>query len=326
MRDANALHAAYQVLESSALGFASAWSPMELRGGRVLSAGVTLGGPVIELLSSPSLPARWDDRGDRAPARALLASVNFASKANSPAAPGLSVSALEARVAVDGARARVLSMMSSLGLSARSGVDVGGPALVVDGDGEGSAAASRTDAAPTDFGMKEVVVGAEGLFLSRALELTASMEASHTAVRDAVAMSAWRMLHCGTTLRVLPSRFSAIVFGARRGELENLKARLDGCASGVLRGTIYGDRHGQDGSGQVVVNSDALTGLDLRFCADAGVRPFFNEAREELTDFLDPRLNPDPGSAAAKTSMACNSIMGMDLVSTIKLRLLGRVS
>lgn len=352
MRDVSALHAALAVLRGSALNFDSAWDPIAVTGGG-LSAGVWAGnsaGPVVELLASPSLPVRWDDRKGRAPVRALLASVNLESLNNAAAVPGLSIAALSARVAGDGARGRVLSVLAGLGLDARAGAQVGGPAMVVNGSvhvlscplprpllrprprprpsegGTGSGGAAETSKLDVEMGvLKEVVIGAQGRFLTTALGLAGSMEADRFAARDALATCAWRLAACGTTLRLLPSRYSALVLNAPRGQLRAIKARLDAAGADGLSGEFYGDRHGTAESGQVVVICDALAGLDMRICVAAGVRPFFNEAREELTDYLDPNLNPEPGSAAQQNNLACSSISSLDLVSTLKLRLLGRV-
>ena len=362
MRDKAALRAALDVLCGTKLGFKTAWSPINLHGGS-LSAGVVPGGggPVIELLTtSPSLHVHWDDRKGRPPARALLASVNLASekrgaRGGARASPGVSLSALSARVAIDGARNRVRSVLESMGLATRGGVEVGGPAIVIDGSYDFSQNSTGTvpsleivsdTIAPrvvrgSDGGggggggeLKEIVIGAEGQFLNSALDIANTLVQNQAAARDLVASCAWRLLLCGTTLRLLPSRYSALVLSAPKGETLNaIKMRLDntnnagaGAGASSLSVSIYGDRHGTANSGQILVTCDELAGLDLRYCGFSGARPFFNEAREELTDFLDPKLNPEQGSDAANTKMNCRSIVGMDLVSTIKLRLLGRVS
>jgi hypothetical protein len=60
----------------------------------------------------------------------------------------------------------------------------------------------------------------------------------------------------------------------------------------------------------------------VRFCASAAVAPYFAEDEATLTDVMDPALNDTEGK---KNMLACKSIVGMDLVSTLRLRLRGRV-
>jgi hypothetical protein len=334
MRDAASLHSALNVLRG-ALGFQTAWSPTHNNLNGSMSAGVvpSTGGPVIELLTtSPSLHVTWDDRKGRPPVRALLASVNLGSQQGGvSASPGLSISTLVQRVAI---ASRVRSVLESMGLASRGGVEVGGPAIVIDGSYDFSHNSTGTvpllEIGGSGNGngnggeLKEIVIGAEGQFLNAALDIAHTLVQNQTAARDKLASCAWRLSLCGTTLRLLPSRYSALVLSAPKGEkLTEIKMRLDNSGVG---GTIYGDRHGTADSGQILVTCDELAGLDLRYCVHMGARPFFNEAREELTDFLDPNLNPEHGSDAANTKMNCRSIVSMDLVSTIKLRLLGRVS
>jgi hypothetical protein len=130
----------------------------------------------------------------------------------------------------------------------------------------------------------------------------------------------WRT-HCGTLprLRLLPSAYSALVFHADS---------LQGVGGGGVPGVelhLHGQRHGFEGaggSGQLRARGPALAGLDVRFCASAAVAPYFAEDEATLTDVMDPALNDTEGK---KNMLACKSIVGMDLVSTLRLRLRGRV-
>ena len=312
MRDAAALDAALAALTSAALGFVPAWAAARGAQGAV-SAGVVSagGGAALELLAAPALATRWDDRAGRAPARAALAAVNLA-RAGGASSPFASLDALAARVARPAGVVR--SALAALGVHPLDGSEAGGPLLTVDG-----AAGGDDDAAPAggaSGGLKEVVLGVEGAFLDAALGV---LEASRGAARDAVAMSAWRLRGCGTVLRVLPSRYSALVVHAPGG--------LAAVAARGVAGVLHGARRADPAAAQLLVASDALAGLDLRFCAHAGgaaARPFFNEARDVLTDVLDPRLNPEPGDSR-DASIGCRAVSGMDVVSTLKLKLYGRV-
>jgi len=330
-RDAPALAAAFDLLRSGALLFGGGplgdgWRPLALPAGG-LSAGVPLGGagaPLLELLCAPALRARWDARAGRAPERARLAAVVLSSsRGAAPRAPGAALAALAARA--EGARGAVRAVLDSLGFPPQAHDD--GP-LIVDGDegaggAGGAGGADAGDAAlPAAGALKEVVVGAtsDGA-LAAALARARALEAALGAARDARALSAWRLRGCGTSLRLLPSRYSALVLHAG-GALAPLAAAVGGGGAAAL----HGARHGEAGAAQLRVTADALAGLDVRFCDYAGARPFFNEAAETLTDAMDPALNRDPSDPAAQASLACKSIVGMDLVSTLRMRMTGRVS
>ena len=168
-------------------------------------------------------------------------------------------------------------------------------------------------APPQEGELKEIVLGvADG-------ESFAALQATLAAVaaRTRSSLSVWD-LSCGTLplLRLLPSSYSALIFHA--GSLGERSA------SPHLQ--LHGQRHGVEGeagSGQLRLRHPALEGLDVRVCAARGPQPAFAEDEATLTDVMDPGLN---NMHSKSVSLACKSIVGMDLISTLKLRVSGRVN
>jgi hypothetical protein len=232
-------------------------------------------------------------------------------------------------------RGTVSSVLGGLGFSGnRFGQPLPQPQLVasLEGGGEGGshapgpppppafpAAAPEPPAAA--LLLKEVVLGVgDGAALQ-----AQQGRASHVARRNRAALSVWTA-PCGINLRLLPSAYSALVFwGAcgEAGDLEALGERLRTSGGGAVE--LYGQRSGAVDSasnGQLRFSHPTLHGLDVRFCAAGRTPAFFNEARETLTDRMDPALND---MQSKSVSLACKSIVGMDMVSTLRLRAFGRV-
>jgi hypothetical protein len=172
--------------------------------------------------------------------------------------------------------------------------------------------------------LKELVLGVpEGSALAAA---EARLAAAATRARSSLAV--WHT-HCGTLprLRLLPSAYSALILhAASLPEAAARHAEGGGGGGSGVRLELHGQRHGVEGvagNGQLRVRGAALAGLDLRFCSSAGAAPgLFAEDEATLTDLMDPALN---NIGAKKEALACKSIVGMDLVSTLRLRMSGRV-
>lgn len=177
-------------------------------------------------------------------------------------------------------------------------------------------------------GLKEVVLGCED---GEPFATTQAL-AGIVARRDREVLSVWRT-QAGPHLRLIPSLYSAIVFHPGRAaatsqeeevEEDPLRAVRDSLASRSIPYEMYGVRMGSTTvTGQLQLLDGALAGLDVRVCPSGlGPSHHFNEARATLTDVMDPSLN---ANANKEVPLACKSIVGMDLVSTLRLRFTGRV-
>jgi hypothetical protein len=212
-------------------------------------------------------------------------------------------------------QAKVLGLLQQLSLPV--GLPLPSPRLEL----EPSAAAAAGDAPPWQDGqLKEVVLGVEDGGVLSALQ----GRVSSMATRTPSSLSVWRP-RCGTLplLRLLPSHYSALVF--HTASLAALAAAQgEGSSAAAARLELHGQRFGTVGSGngQLRLRCAALEGLDVRFCEAPTPPPYFSEDEATLTDLMDPALN---NVEAKSNSLACKSIVGMDLVSTLKLRMRGRV-
>ena len=178
--------------------------------------------------------------------------------------------------------------------------------------------------------LKEIVIGSAS---------TASFHASEAALehagaaRSSLSPSLWHFSGSGDAgtspaFRLLPSRYSALVF---RSPLplplmrETLLERWSRAPLAEVTRTIalYGQRRGDDSSGQLVVASAALAGLDLRFCGAEAHAPFFNMASADYDEDVDPVLNPGEGHPSKKVPMSCRSLVGMELGASVRRRLNG---
>ena len=332
LRDAESLAAAYSAFSAlqkgAVLPAVGGWSPRTLPSTAslpsALSAGIPLShrGPVLELLSCDALPLSWLDRPSRPRLTSWLAGVNLATSALDRPLSGLSLAVLAARIVP---HRRVRDALGLFGYSsALSGVEAAGPAVTIDGVAAASlprdvtaATASLSDTVDSTQGcLKEVCVGVEGARLAEALALVEALEVNSHAVRDSRALSAWRLRACGSTLRFLPSRYSALVLYAQ--DLEAAAREIAG--AGVFDVARYGQSGG--GEGELLLSSPLISGLDLRVCSLKSTRPFFNETRDAYTEDVDPNLNPQEGTGS---DINCRGVAGMDVLSTVKMRVFGRV-
>lgn len=149
------------------------------------------------------------------------------------------------------------------------------------------------------------------------------------AQRHPSAHAVW-LLGCGspraTHVRLLPSRYSALVFRAPHGLPQTRDQLLEyaGAAGSPLAGAevaSHGQRRGDDSSGQLALRSPALQGLDLRFCAAPAHMPYFNEAPEAVYDGVEPALNPPAGHSSKRVPLACRSLASMEMAGVLRRRL-----
>jgi len=170
-------------------------------------------------------------------------------------------------------------------------------------------------AAQPQAGLREVVLGCED---GEAFMNTQSL-ASTVCIRDPNVLSIWKAPGGRHFLRLIPSSYSALIF--HPVSMSSVEERL---GEQGITSELYGMRRGSSTeTGQLRVFHEALAGLDIRICTSRFPRHVFCETRQTLTDVMDPSLNGD--HAASGASLACKSIVGMDMVSTLKLRLTGRV-
>lgn len=336
MRDSASLAAAFSAFSALQTGTGllptvGGWSPRALAPSASLPSAVSAGiplsrrGPVLELLSCDDLPLSWTDRATRPRLTSWLAGVNLVtSPSPDRALSGLSLAALTARIVP---HRRVRDALGLFGYSSvLPGVEAAGPCVTVDGaaavlprDISAAASAAPPDDAGDDgerWSLKEVCVGVEGARLAEALALVEALQGRAHAVRDPRALSAWRLRACGSTLRFLPSRYSALVLYAH--DLD--AAARDIAGAGVFDVARYGQTGG--GEGELLLSSPLISGLDLRVCALKSTRPFFNETRDVYSEDVDPSLNPSEGTGA---DINCRGVAGMDVLSTVKMRVFGRV-
>jgi hypothetical protein len=162
--------------------------------------------------------------------------------------------------------------------------------------------------------LAEVVLGADSHALFVAAQRT--LEAAGAAHAAAV----WRLPHAASApLRLLPGRSSALSLACGAEALEALTQRL--------RLPLRGERRGAVGTGAAhyaaVSTLPALAGLDLRLVeAGAAAPSYFVEPSAAMDEDVDPAMN-DPEDPRKQQSLSCASVAGMDLVSTIRMRLRG---
>lgn len=183
------------------------------------------------------------------------------------------------------------------------------------GSGRNREQGSELDCSVT---LKELVLGAEDMSIFAASQ--AALEAAG-ARRHPGAPAVWRLPASGHTpsspaVRLIPSRYSALVFHAPAPLLE-LETAL---ASRQCSVSLYGVRRGDEESGQLALTLPALHPLDIRFCASQRHAAFFNERPETMSDDVDPATNPPADAPSKQVAMACPSVVGMEVRSTIRRR------
>jgi hypothetical protein len=333
-RDAKVLDGAYAALVDS-LGLralrdpapitsASSSSPSSTSlGGGGLSAAVSLDGrTALELVTVPQVPWAWIDREGRPPQLLRLLSVNIGGgerRGNGggngeASSPPVFPSAADVAAAVGGGagRARVLTFLSSVGLSAFASVPHVGPFVSFGAAGgeEGeeagspssSSSLSSSSSSSTHLSLLEIVLGlGEGKGFS---DGQAAMERAG-ATRDASLPSVWRLPPGGgggaggggggaaassslsLHLRLLPGRYSALVLAAapsaagadaRKDWLARVAGRSSSAKGAAAHDAVvvvegYGERRGTAGSGQAAVRLPQLQGLDIRVAASPSARP-----------------------------------------------------
>lgn len=204
------------------------------------------------------------------------------------------------------------------------------PAPAAAGSRRSSAVAGAADPSLALI-LKEVVIGSASASAFRASE--AALERGGAA-RSLRSPSLWHLAGdgggVGPAVRLLPSRFSALIFRSplplprMRDALLARLAAAPALAAGAGRELgLYGQRRGDESSGQLVFSSPALAGLDLRFCSAEAHAPFFNECAGSMSEDVDASLNPEAGAKdpAKQIPLACRSIVGLDLRATLRKRI-----
>jgi hypothetical protein len=164
--------------------------------------------------------------------------------------------------------------------------------------------------------VKEIVVGAAD---GAALRSSAAALAAGGAERANFSPAVW-LGGGGAAVRLLPSRFSALVLHAPG--LGAAGAGGGGGGGGSVGGAPA-EAYGSRGAGQLALRAPALAGLDVRVCAATGAAAAaWAEAPRALDeDVVDPALNPPAGAASKKVSLNCRTLVGMELAATLRLRL-----
>ena len=329
-RDATALSRAHDALLG--LGLSSAWAPRAGHAALCASAGVSLGqSTTLELVAAaPSVHWRWPSE-----ASALrLVSANLVADAAGDAAhdaAGGDAASDSAGGAADGddlvcgdVLAALLggggegagTLLASVGLGRWMPQAPVGPVVTLSAARPQRGVPSRAPAPPVaaSLSLAEVVLGADSHALFVAAQRT--LEAAGAAHAAAV----WRLPHAASApLRLLPGRSSALSLACGAEALEALTQRL--------RLPLRGERRGAVGTGAAhyaaVSTLPALAGLDLRLVeAGAAAPSYFVEPSAAMDEDVDPAMN-DPEDPRKQQSLSCASVAGMDLVSTIRMRLRG---
>lgn len=166
-------------------------------------------------------------------------------------------------------------------------------------------------------GLKEVVLGEN---TAEALAATEAALRSGGATRAKRALSVWEFPQADSaSVRVLPSRWSAVVLSV--DSLDDACVRLGAVAGastslhGVRAGAPMSGR-GSEGTplhGQMVVELDALPGIDLRLTETTEVVPFWAESDAASNEHVDESLNPQQGSELQRASLGCASVVGRQM-------------
>jgi len=179
-------------------------------------------------------------------------------------------------------------------------------------------APAAEDATTSRVGLKEIVAGES---TERAFSEAEEALRDAGGARDRRALAVWRFGEAGAGVRVLPSRWSALVL--RVEELEAAGASLEGLADvgtsmHALRAGAPRTGRGATGTplhGQMLVASPHLPGLDLRVTSDVEFQPYWAESDAASNEHVDVALNPPEGSALQKASLSCASVVGRQVLS-----------
>jgi hypothetical protein len=169
--------------------------------------------------------------------------------------------------------------------------------------------------------VKEVVLGCAsdgGVALAdaeRALEQSGAR-------RSTANLSVWTGGRAGLpAVRLLPSRYSSLVLGMRTTAVHGREELQEQLRIAGLDSVVHGRRMADESSGQLLFTHPALRGLDLRVCFAPYLTPFFSERTESYTDEVDTRMNPGRSDPRSSQSLACNSVMGMELIGVVRRQL-----
>lgn len=187
---------------------------------------------------------------------------------------------------------------------------------------DGAGAREGPSGGSAGLAVKEVVLGCASDGGAALADAERALEQSG-ARRSTANLSVWTGGRAGLpAVRLLPSRYSSLVLGMPSSAgvhgREELQEQL---RSAGLDSVVHGRRMADESSGQLLFTHPSLRGLDLRVCLASALTPFFSERAESYTDEVDPRMNPGREDARASQSLACNSVMGLELLGVVRRQL-----
>jgi hypothetical protein len=336
-RNEGALHLAHSSF-NKALGLTSLWNPIASTANQtVLSSALSLGsgGTILELISSPAFSnTRW---GKKEQVRLLSIDLGGNGEKGSRALDhALSIAAKERS-----GRLTAASFLSSIGLSSFAPQMPPGP-FVLAPSSETKESLLEKESVEIEnvqnednndenstISISEVVLGAHSSLL---YDNACSALETVGATQDPTSLSVWRLpsdRKYAPAIRLIPGNHSALALSCGN-YLPRLRERLQDHIAELSQTEQsfrnYGERHSETGSvRQIAVRGiPALQGLDIRLMegyAPGNVRSFWIESEQCYDDDVDPALNP-PGSHISKQqSLSCASVVGMEVMSTVRTRL-----
>ena len=338
-RNEGALNLAHSSF-NKALGLSTLRAPVASSSNQVFSSALSFGrggggGTILELISSPTFS---NTRSWRKEEQVRLLSVDLGGneeRGDRALDHALSLAAKERS-----GRLTASSFLSSIGLSSFAPQLPLGPFVLpptttdkteqfIKNEAENVEVSSNSDDNEEVLSCSEVVLGAHSSFLydtaCSALEIIG-------ATQDPSSLSVWRLpsdLQRAPAIRLIPGNHSALALSCGN-HLPRLRERLQDHIAEFSKSEHsfrnYGERHSETGSvRQIAVRGiPALRGLDIRLMegyAPSNIRSFWIESEQCYDDDVDPALNP-PGSHISKQqSLSCASVVGMEVMSTVRTRL-----
>ena len=175
--------------------------------------------------------------------------------------------------------------------------------------------------------ISEVVLGAHSSIL---FDTTCTALETVGAKQDPTSLSVFRLPNSTSAIRVIPGKHSALALSCEnflprfRERVQDFISENNNTSFPELRN--YGERHSETGSiRQIAIRGiPALQGLDIRLMegvAPDNIRPFWVEGENCYDDDVDPALNPAGTHVSKQQSLSCASVVGMEVMSTIRTRL-----
>jgi len=175
--------------------------------------------------------------------------------------------------------------------------------------------------------ISEVVLGAHSSIL---FDATCTALETAGAKQDPTSLSVFRLPNSTSAIRVIPGKHSALALSCEnflprfRERIQDFISENNNSSFPELRN--YGERHSETGSiRQIAIRGiPALQGLDIRLMEGVSpdnIRPFWVEGENCYDDDVDPALNPAGTHISKQQSLSCASVVGMEVMSTIRTRL-----